>query len=258
LDYSWTRKDGVLYLFASYDGLIYMPLPPLGRVDADTLGRGFALMRERNRNPLASRVEQIDPRFLPLYEKLGYSLSPGSMEYLYRTEDLVLLKGDRYKSRRADCNAFIRVFGSPPLEPFSSADRKECLELWLRWAAFRRSSHADPYYRSLLDDAEGAHRYALRHHQALGLRGWVVRIDRRIRGYAFGFPRGTNTFCILFEIADPTCKGLPAYLFRELSREVRDYPIVNTLDDSGLENLRRTKLSYHPWKTVAPYVLRET
>ena len=257
LHYSWTRKKDTLYLFAGYEGLIYMPIPPLGRLSAGTIGSAFAFMRKVNRNPAASRIEQVDPAQIFIFRKFGYDLQTGFMEYLYRRKDLAGLSGNRYKSQRADYNYFVKHTGSLRIDPFVSADREECLGLFDRWRAFREARRSDPYYRSLMSDAREAHRLAMRHHTSLGLLGRVLRIGRRICGYTFGFPKGPETFCVLLEITDPLHKGLAAYLFREFCREMTAYPIINTLDDSGLENLRRTKLAYHPWKIVTPYIVSE-
>src|SRR3989442_1000484 len=64
-----------------------------------------------------------------------------------------------------------------------------------------------------------------------------------------------GTFCILFEIADRNVKGLGAYTFREFCRELESYELINTMDDSGLEGLRRAKLAYHPLRLIESYIV---
>jgi len=59
----------------------------------------------------------------------------------------------------------------------------------------------------------------------------------------------------LFEIADRTVKGLGAYIFREFCRELESYGLINTMDDSGLEGLRRAKQAYHPAKLVESFII---
>ena len=53
-------------------------------------------------------------------------------------------------------------------------------------------------------------------------------------------------FCVLLEVCDLKFKGISEYIFREFCRGLTDYKYINTMDDSGLENLRISKLSYHP------------
>jgi len=59
----------------------------------------------------------------------------------------------------------------------------------------------------------------------------------------------------LFEIANRNIKGLGAYIFREFCRELESYELINTMDDSGLEGLRRAKLAYQPLRLVESYII---
>jgi len=53
-------------------------------------------------------------------------------------------------------------------------------------------------------------------------------------------------FCVLLEVCDLKFKGISEFIFREFSKEMTQYKHINCMDDSGLENLRISKLSYHP------------
>ncbi|MBI4715732.1 MAG: DUF2156 domain-containing protein [Nitrospirae bacterium] len=256
LNYFWTARKETIYLFAGYEGLIYMPVPPLGKLTPEAVETAFGFMEKTNRNPKASRIENVDAEQEAFYRSLGYTASPGDPEYLYRRTDMAGLPGNRFKSKRASCNHFEREHPEAALSPYAPADRGGCLHLHDRWFENRRKKFSDPYYRALLEDSREAHRIALSHARSLGLTGRVLRIEGEIQGYTFGAPRGEETFCILLEIAEPGTQGLSQYLFREFCREASGYPIVNVLDDSGLENLRRVKLSYHPFKTAIPYTIR--
>src|SRR5207245_3921922 len=107
----------------------------------------------------------------------------------------------------------------------------------------------------LAADAEHAHRHGITRAADLGLIGRVVEVEGRIAAYTFGYPLNATTFCILFEIADRNIKGLGAYIFREFCRELESYELIDTMDDSGLEGLRRAKLAYHPIRLVESYIV---
>jgi hypothetical protein len=255
IHFFWTQRNRTFFLFARYDDLIYMPLPPLGELSPEAVHAAVDFMEKTNRNPRASRIENVDETQLPFFKSLGYSATPGFPEYLYRREDLAGLQGDRYKSQRAACNHFEKHHRGHPVEPYRPSDQEACLALFDRWSRERHWKNTDSYYRALLEDSRRAHRIALRHFKALGLTGRVIRIGTKIRAYSFGFPCGRETFCVLLEISDLRYKGLAPSLFREFCREVAGYASINTLDDSGLENLRRVKRSYHPWKMAIPYTI---
>ena len=107
----------------------------------------------------------------------------------------------------------------------------------------------------MLEDCWHAHRTGLMNHEQLGLVGRVVFIDGVLKGYTFGYPLNSESFCVLFEVTDLRIKGLAQFLFKEFCREQAAYRWINTMDDSGLENLRRVKLSYRPSKQLLSYNL---
>jgi len=63
--------------------------------------------------------------------------------------------------------------------------------------------------------------------------------------FTFGFKLNKDTFCILYEITDLSIKGLSQFIFRQFCSELKNHRYINIMDDSGLVNLKRVKLSYH-------------
>lgn len=94
--------------------------------------------------------------------------------------------------------------------------------------------------------------------QNLNCIGRIVKVDKEIRAFSFGFKLNAQTFCILYEITDLQVKGLAQFIFREFCREMADYKYINIMDDSGLENLKQVKLSYHPIKLVPAYIVQRS
>ncbi|MFA4991011.1 MAG: phosphatidylglycerol lysyltransferase domain-containing protein [Candidatus Omnitrophota bacterium] len=176
---------------------------------------------------------------------IDYSSIKKFPDYIYLRKDLAELKGKRYRHKRASCNHFAKNYKFRYL-PYRENMKNECLRLFSRWAAERKKKFNDPYYRCLLKDSSSAHRTAMENHKALGLVGRVIKIKGGIRGYAFGFKLKKDTFCVLLEVTDLKFNGISEFIFREFCKEMSGYRYINTMDDSGLENLRASKLSYHP------------
>jgi hypothetical protein len=271
--YSWAEIERHFCLFAQYKDGIYMPLPPLGmepfspegrgegegsRFCAEALTQAFAFMRASNKGSAVSRVENVPEEQKPLVEALGYRVQPKDPEYLYRTRDLAGLVGDLYKSQRAACNRFVREHRYR-YEPYKDDDRDACLALHREWAAQKLEAGTDAAARLMLADSESAHRAAVTDHQALGLVGRVVRVGERIRAYTFGYRRNPAVFCVLLEVTDRRIPGLAECIFRECCREAdaQGYEFVNTMDDSGLATLARSKQAYHPVRLVPSYIASE-
>ena len=109
---------------------------------------------------------------------------------------------------------------------------------------------------AMSQDAESAHRVALRESAALGLSGLVVTIEGRVAGYTLGGPVRPTLFGVWLEIADPGRRGLSVFLFREFCRAQTGVEWITALDDSGMESLARAKQSYRPARLVASHLVR--
>jgi hypothetical protein len=279
--YNWAEIEGCLCLFAEYADGLFMPLPPLPvgegkRLEARgqrtessplplascpspaALAACFALMRARNGGRAVSRIENVPHEWGARLEAMGYGVRPKDPDYLYRTADLVALAGDRYKSQRAACNRFEREHRHA-LEPYRDADGEACQALFRDWSAQKRAAGLEEGGRHMLADSEAAHREALARHHELGLVGSVVRVDGHIRAYTFGYERSPSVFCVLLEVADQSVPGLAPWIFRACCREAagRGHAFINTMDDSGLPGLARSKRAYHPLRLVSSYIVTE-
>lgn len=257
--YCWAELAGHLCLFANYADGMYMPLPPLGvKPQREAFAQACALMREANKGSAVGRIENVPEEWKAALESWGYRLKPKDPDYLYRTADLAALAGDRYKSQRAACNRFEREHRHS-FEPYRDSDRDACLTLFREWAAQKQAAGLEEAGRHMLADSESAHREALTHHRELGLAGSVVRVDGTVRAYTFGYERSASVLCVLLEVADRSIAGLATFIFRRFAREAagRGYELMNTMDDSGLPSLARSKRAYHPLRLVPSYVATE-
>ena len=233
-----------------------MPIPPMGAsLNQEVIQRTYAFTLETNRAKQIARIENVPANLIPLFQEMGFHAVQKETEYLYETRDLIELKGDRYKSKRAAYNALIRKYPAAQLQPYQPDHLADCLALYELWRQERWKQFHDDVYRAMLDDSQHSHRTGLMNYKELGLIGRVVFVDGDLKGYTFGYPLNSEIFCILFEVTDLGIKGLAQFLFREFCRDQAAYQWISTMDDSGLENLKRVKLSYRPAKQLSSYNL---
>ncbi len=267
LRYEWTELEEHLCLVAGNQDGSFLALPPIG---PDPCGRAmakaFEFLSKRNRTPALTRIENAPESLAARCREKGYRVAPKGPDYVYRRADLVALRGGRYKSQRVAYNHCV-THARPAVRVFRSEDADACLALFQQWRQGVKRDGASDLAVHLAADAAHAHRQGITHAEAIGLIGRVVEVEGRVAAYTFGYPltptlspggRGQNdgaTFCVLFEIADHNVKGLGAYIFREFCRELESYELINTMDDSGLEGLRRAKLAYHPLKLVPSSII---
>ncbi|GJL62671.1 MAG: hypothetical protein NPIRA04_13250 [Nitrospirales bacterium] len=268
--YTWAEIDGWWCLFAEYGDGVFMPLPPLGpipnggRQDSypfkDVVNHVVKYMEIKNHGTAVTRIENVPEELKQEFEELGFTVSKKDSDYLYRRQDLVNLKGDRYKVPRAAYNRFCRSHQAQ-YRSYEMINQDECLALFHRWALQKEAQYSevgrleDFSARYMLQDAESAHRIILQSSKLLGLAGRVLCLDGVILGYTFGYERTSDVFCILVEVVDRTVYGAAQFLFREFCREMEPYTFINTMDDSGLPSLACSKRAYHPVQMVSNYIV---
>ena len=255
----WAELAGHLCLFAKQNNDYFMPILPMPCEVGSTsylnvVRKAYQFMLVSSQNPHIARIENVPEEMLSFFNKNGFCSTLKETEYLYETETLSTLSGNRYKSKRSAYNAFVARYPSATFSPYCSTDRDACFARYDAWQAERAAQCDDEVYCAMLDDSRSAHQIAITHADTLGLLGRVVRINGEIRGYTFGYPLNPDTFCVLFEVTDLRTKGLAQFIYREFCRElIGTYRWINAMDDSGLENLRRVKRSYHPIRLMPSY-----
>jgi len=86
-----------------------MYFSPLGKTKSpEAVRQAFEIMDGYNKNKEISRIENAQADELGFYNELGYICKEKSLDYLCRRVELAHLKGDKFKSKRASCNYFIK------------------------------------------------------------------------------------------------------------------------------------------------------
>jgi hypothetical protein len=253
----WALEKNHLCVFFSDNTGAFLYLEPLAKEKSpQVIADAFALMNRLNRNPEVSRVENVEEASLDFYRGSGLECRPKPQEYLYLRAEIARLAGDKYKSQRAARNYFLR-HNQFAYQPYSAKDGAACLRLFRAWQKQRSALGRGRVYDGMLEDSFKAFQVMLKHYQDLNLVGRIAKIGRQIRAFTFGFPLSARSFCVIYEVADLSFKGLAQFIFQRFCAELGAYRYINAMDDSGLDNLRRVKLSYRPVKLVPAYIARE-
>jgi len=250
----WLKIKGSLCVFFLDKTGCFMNLPPLAKkLDPRSVAGAFKIMDSFNKNPAVSRIENIEAEDINFYNELGLVCPEKSVDYICSRDQLAGLSGDKFKPKRASYNYFLKNYCAEYLS-YSPGDKTACLDLYSFWQQTRALKCQDKAYLGMMEDSFLCLKNFLQDYEKLGCIGRVVKIDNQIKGLSFGYRLNRDTFCILYEITDLTVKGLAQFIFRRFCAELKDFRYINIMDDSGLENLKRVKLSYAPVKLTPAYI----
>ncbi|MCX5711288.1 MAG: phosphatidylglycerol lysyltransferase domain-containing protein [Candidatus Omnitrophica bacterium] len=256
-DISWVVIDGNPCIFFKDNFGTFLYLPPLGKkFSPEAVLSSYNIAASLNKNPEVTRIENIEEEEIASYRGLGFKCSLKSQDYLCLRKDLVSLSGNKLKSQRWARNYFLNhyKFEFSPLLP---KDKQGCLSLYDSWMGMRKAGNSGHVYQGMMEDSRIALQVALANYSVLNLKGTAVRINKKIRGFTFGYELNKDTFCILYEVTDLSVKGLAQFIFSRNCAELKGYKYINVMDDSGLENLKKVKLAYKPVKLVPAYIAKK-
>lgn len=250
--------QGFMCIFAHHDIGCFMYLPPLGEGEPSekVIEECFAYMDKYNDDKAVARIENVESSQLGMFIKSKYKAMIKENEYVYDKKDIITLRGNMYKSKRADYNYFVthNIFS---YHPYDESMRDECLTLYDEWRSVKEEQSDDEFFSHLLEENRDVHQLIFDEYKHVGIIGRVVRIDEKIRAYTFGYKLNDSTFCVLFEITDLSIRGLASYIFSRFceDRALEPYSYVNVMGDFGMENIKITKESYRPREIIQNYTV---
>ena len=162
-------------------------------------------------------------------------------DYVYETENLRTLPGNKYRQNRRWLNKFLETYNYE-FKILTESEVNRVKELQLEWCILRECEDDEG-----LKEEELAIYDALDNYATLGFHGALLCVDEKCAAYTFGEMLNTDTLVIHVEKAHMEYEG--AYqaisnLF--LKNNFKDVLYVNREQDLGVPGLRRAKESYKP------------
>ena len=255
--YLWGRAsaaivEGQLVIFSQYDRKsVYLfpcgcaePAPALEAIFHDAKMRGIPCRLVCLSQDDCALLAQLYPG------RLQYHFDRDSFNYVYDINDLADLPGRKFQKKRNHLNRFLQQNPQHSLVPITAENLPEVRALTEKWYALRQA--ADPHSDFHMEKA--ALQKALRHMDALGLEGLLLRTAEGAVAMTLGSRLSEDTFDIHFEKALDIADGAYPAINNGFARYLREkYPqirFLNREDDMGIEGLRKAKLSYHPHHMV--------
>ena len=272
----YTIVNDTFCLFILNSGELSMLLPPLGEKENtyEAILKCFDIMNSHNSNRNYSKIEYVHEDILEgfvdyleegtlIYEMLkDFIIEKKLVDYIYKVDDLIDLKGDAYKSKRNEINKFKKIYPEHRIEIMDKEKHGAAvLNLFNKWVKDRTTYMPKEEVEIFLDGIY-FERFAIKRlindYNNLDIIGLVIYIDDEVKGFTVGDRINEKTASVIIEKTDFEILGCAQFIFREFTKILKnkyDIEYINVGDDMGFENLKKVKMSYRPNKLVPKYTI---
>ncbi|NLM36666.1 MAG: DUF2156 domain-containing protein [Firmicutes bacterium] len=238
-------------LLCTYQGATYClaPLIKPGVDPAPVLQRIHTYFHRQNQGAVFRAVPR---EMLSLFPTDRYRIIPDrtSWDYLYRTKDLIELRGRKYQQKRNHINRF-QQFYPFTYHSLTPEHFPACQRLFEHWAAEKAGQPEVNEERLALQEA-------FQHFSLLKLKGGALEVYGELQAFAIGSRLNKDTAIVHFEKANAEFSGIYAVINQQfIAHEWADTKYINREDDMGLPGLRQAKERYHPFRMVEKYTVVE-
>lgn len=163
-------------------------------------------------------------------------------DYLYKVADFAAFAGSAFEKKRNRLKKFIRQFPEHQIVPYTAELDKDILGF---------------AWRSIVHDLQigvTSYEVLLRGLQSKLYKGFVVRIGHNIVGLLLYSELNPQAVIVHFELIDARYDGVAQLLNNTLGKALLGkYLFINREQDLGVPGLRRSKLSYNPYRILMKY-----
>ena len=175
-------------------------------------------------------------------------------DYIYRTEDLATLKGNKYSKKRNLIHQFNKKYlnnGNVLVEPMTPSAKTECIEFMEKWCEERNCSMDED---EDLACEKQAFINTVEYLDIMEVNGILLRINGEVSAFAITSHLTDDMGVLQFEKALVKVKGLYQYLDNICAKNLlKGYKLTNKESDMSVPGLARAKKSYHPVMMVKSY-----
>lgn len=183
--------------------------------------------------------------------ELAYFEDRPNYDYVYRTQDLIELKGRDYHSKKNHLNYFLNNYKYEYIS-LTSRMANEAMD-FIR--EFNERKKLPEHEMELLKMEELAMVDVFDHIEAVGYLTGAIVIDGKIEALSIGGHLNRNTVTVHVEKANISYRGLYQAINNDFCKHVASsVKYINREEDMGIPGLRKAKLSYKPIKLVESHI----
>jgi hypothetical protein len=180
-------------------------------------------------------------------------------DYIYETRTLAELKGKGFDGKRNHIRRFARAFPGAEFRYLEPSQFHHAAALFERWSELREAQYAGPQPPASYN--HGCQRHAIERafqdYERLGLFGGGLFVHGEMQGFIVGSDGPRDSAIAHFQYANAELPGIYQTLLWEACGHLfRHRTYINLEEDLGIPGLRKTKLSYRPFRLEEKYEIR--
>ncbi len=247
----WAFQSGLCWIRQNssdpgHDNCCWAPVGPWAEIDWSKI-------------PVASgtKVIRVPETLVQIWQqaygdRLEVEETRGQWDYLYNSEDLATLKGNRFHKKKNHLNQFLKHYKFEYLQ-MSQDCVEEVLDLQEQWRQWREDNDSE----ALLAENDAVYRVLKYWEDLPGLTGGTIRIDGHLVAYTVAEPLTSDTMVIHFEKGKSEFRGIYQAINSLFAAENHmEHPIFNREQDLDDLGLRQAKESYQPSGYLKKYTVR--
>jgi len=196
------------------------------------------------------RLSCVPESFLQHCQGFHWEEDKNNFDYVYRSSDLIQLRGKKYDGKRNRIKKFEKNYSSRYVR-LRPEHLEACRLLYEDWyaAKIRQDGQIGQAQRVAVLEA-------LAHFNELNLVGGAVEVQGRLEAFSIGGKLNPDTAVIHIETANPDFEGLAQFINREfVKNEWAACRYINREQDMSMPGLRRAKMSYYPYRLIRKFIV---
>ena len=196
--------------------------------------------------PLRNIWEEQIPSYITVEE------ARDQWDYLYKTEELVKLSGNRFHKKKNLFNQFLKKYPEHSYQPLTLECVEAVLDMQEEWCRWNECPGSD----ALMAENKAIFRVLSHWDQLPDLRGGFIVLNGKVIAYTVGEQLTQDTLVTHFEKGATEYKGIYQAINCFFARDnVDQFALTNREQDLGDEGLRKAKESYNPSDYVRKYTV---
>ena len=181
---------------------------------------------------------------------LSYRADNDNFDYIYETEKLISLSGEKLGKRKNQYDQFAGSYAFAVRDIHEPAVAADCLAHSRRWLENQQVKYPEIVFELAgIEDV-------FRHMDQLDILGMAVYVQDKVAGFTIGEKVSDQMAVIHVEKADTEYKGIYAFINKTFAEKyLAETRYVNREEDQGIPGLRKAKRAYDPVKLEKKYMV---